>query len=204
MLLVIDNYDSFTYNLVQYLGELGADVTVRRNDAVTVEEVGQLAPEGIVLSPGPCAPAQAGVTVDVIRAWGATTPILGVCLGHQAIGQVYGGKVIRAPEPLHGKLSTIRHTDEGVFKGLPEKFDVTRYHSLIVERKSLPDDLEVTAETPDGLIMGLQHKTHPVHGVQFHPESIASQQGHALLANFLQLAGMSPRRRNAPSARDAA
>ena len=131
-------------------------------------------------------------------------PILGVCLGHQAIGQVYGGKVIRAPEPMHGKLSTIRHTGEGVFKGLPNTFDATRYHSLIVERESLPDDLEVTAETRDGLIMGLQHKTHPVHGVQFHPESIASQQGHALLANFLQLAGMSPRRRNAPSARDAA
>jgi anthranilate synthase component 2 len=131
-------------------------------------------------------------------------PLLGVCLGHQAIGQVYGGNVIRAPEPLHGKLSTIRHTDAGVFKGLPPKFDVTRYHSLIVDRGSLPDDLEVTAETPDGLIMGLQHKTHPVHGVQFHPESIASQQGHALLANFLELAGMNPRRRNAPSARDAA
>jgi anthranilate synthase component 2 len=157
-----------------------------------------------VLSPGPCTPNEAGICLDLIAKAGGKVPLLGVCLGHQAIGQVYGGKVIRAPEPLHGKLSTISHTDEGVFKGLPKKFDVTRYHSLIVERSSLPDDLEVTAETPDGLIMGLQHKTHPVHGVQFHPESIASQQGHALLANFLQLAGMSPKRRNAPGARDAA
>ena len=146
-------------------------------------------PKAIVLSPGPCTPNEAGICLDLIAKAGGKIPLLGVCLGHQAIGQVYGGKVIRAPEPLHGKLSTIRHTDEGVFKGLPEKFDVTRYHSLIVERESLPDALEVTAETPDGLIMGLQHKTHPVHGVQFHPESIASQQGHALLANFL-----SPRR----------
>ena len=159
---------------------------VIRNDKITADEVMKKKPKAIVLSPGPCTPNEAGICLDLIAKAGGKIPLLGVCLGHQAIGQVYGGKVIRAPEPLHGKLSTIRHTDEGVFKGLPEKFDVTRYHSLIVERNSLPDDLEVTAETPDGLIMGLQHKTHPVHGVQFHPESIASQQGHALLANFLQ------------------
>jgi anthranilate synthase component II len=204
MLILIDNYDSFTYNLVHFLGELGASCEVIRNDKFTAEEVMKKKPKAIVLSPGPCTPNEAGICLDLIAKAGGKIPLLGVCLGHQAIGQVYGGKVIRAPEPLHGKLSTIRHTDEGVFKGLPDKFDVTRYHSLIVERKSLPDALEVTAETPDGLIMGLQHKTHPVHGVQFHPESIASQQGHALLANFLALAGMSPRRRNAPSARDAA
>ena len=204
MLILIDNYDSFTYNIVHFLGELGASCEVIRNDKITAEEVMQKKPKAIVLSPGPCTPNEAGICLDLIAKAGGKVPLLGVCLGHQAIGQVYGGKVIRAPEPLHGKLSTIRHTDAGMFKGLPEKFDVTRYHSLIVERGSLPDDLEVTAETPDGLIMGLQHKSHPVHGVQFHPESIASQQGHALLANFLQLAGMSPRRRNAPSARDAA
>jgi anthranilate synthase component 2 len=204
MLILIDNYDSFTYNLVHFLGELGASCEVIRNDKITAEEVMKKKPQAIVLSPGPCTPNEAGVCLDLIAKAGGKIPLLGVCLGHQAIGQVYGGKVIRAPEPLHGKLSTIRHTDAGVFKGLPDKFDVTRYHSLIVERNSLPDVLEVTAETSDGLIMGLQHKTHPVHGVQFHPESIASQQGHALLANFLQLAGMSPRRRNAPSARDAA
>jgi anthranilate synthase component 2 len=204
MLILIDNYDSFTYNLVHFLGELGATCEVIRNDKISAEEVMKKKPKAIVLSPGPCTPNEAGVCLDLIAKAGGKLPLLGVCLGHQAIGQVYGGKVIRAPEPLHGKLSTIRHQDKGVFKDLPEKFDVTRYHSLIVERNSLPDDLEVTAETPDGLIMGLQHKTHPVHGVQFHPESIASQQGHALLANFLQLAGMSPKRRNAPAARDAA
>jgi anthranilate synthase component II len=204
MLILIDNYDSFTYNLVHYLGELGAACEVIRNDKISAEEVLQKKPQAIVLSPGPCTPNEAGICLDLIAKAGGKVPLLGVCLGHQAIGQVYGGKVIRAPEPLHGKLSSIRHTNEGVFKGLPEKFDVTRYHSLIVERGSLPDALEVTAETPDGLIMGLQHKTLPVHGVQFHPESIASQQGHALLANFLTLAGLSPRRRNAPSARDAA
>lgn len=204
MLILIDNYDSFTYNLVHFLGELGTRSEVVRNDKITADEVMKKKPKAIVLSPGPCTPNEAGVCLDLIAKAGGKVPLLGVCLGHQAIGQVYGGKVIRAPEPLHGKLSTIRHTGKGVFKGLPEKFDVTRYHSLIVERNSLPDELEVTAETPDGLIMGLQHKTHPVHGVQFHPESIASQQGHALLANFLQLAGMSPKRRNAPAARDAA
>lgn len=199
MLILIDNYDSFTYNLVHYLGELGAVSEVVRNDKMTAEEVIAAKPKAIVLSPGPCTPNEAGVCLDLIAKAGATIPILGVCLGHQSIGQAYGGKVIRAPEPLHGKLSTVTHTDKGVFKGLPKKFQVTRYHSLIVERSSLPDCLEVTAETSDGLIMGLQHKTHPVHGVQFHPESIASEHGHALLANFLELAGIPPRRRNAPS-----
>jgi anthranilate synthase component 2 len=203
MLLLIDNYDSFTYNLVHFLGELGADSEVVRNDKISVDEVLRKKPKAIVLSPGPCTPNEAGVCLELIEKVGGKIPLLGVCLGHQAIGQAYGGKVIRAPEPLHGKLSTIRHADKGVFKSLPERFQVTRYHSLIVERKSLPPELEVTAET-DGIIMGLQHKTHPVHGVQFHPESIASEHGHALLANFLSLAGFSPRRRNAPSARDAA
>jgi anthranilate synthase component 2 len=204
MLILIDNYDSFTYNLVHFLGELGAACEVIRNDKISAADVIKKKPKAIVLSPGPCTPNEAGICLDLIAKAGGKIPLLGVCLGHQAIGQVYGGKVIRAPEPLHGKLSTIRHTSKGVFKGLPERFQVTRYHSLIVERKSLPDVLEVTAETPDGIIMGLQHKQHPVHGVQFHPESIASEQGHALLANFLTLAGMSPRRRNAPAPRDAA
>ena len=200
MLILIDNYDSFTYNLVHFLGELGASCEVIRNDKITAEEVMKKKPKAIVLSPGPCTPNEAGVCLDLIAKAGGKVPLLGVCLGPQAIGQVYGGKVIRAPEPLHGKLSTIRHTDEGVFKGLPEKFDVTRYHSLIVERKSLPDDLEVTAETPDGLIMGLQHKTHPVHGVQFHPESIASQHGHKILENFLKIAGEHPGQQNKKAA----
>jgi anthranilate synthase component 2 len=203
MLLLIDNYDSFTYNLVHFLGELGAQSEVVRNDKISVDEIVKKKPKAIVLSPGPCTPNEAGVCLELIEKVGGKIPLLGVCLGHQAIGQAYGGKVIRAPEPLHGKLSTIRHGNKGVFKSLPERFQVTRYHSLIVERKSLPPELEVTAET-DGLIMGLQHKTHPVHGVQFHPESIASEHGHALLANFLSLAGFSPRRRNAPSTRDAA
>jgi anthranilate synthase component 2 len=156
------------------------------------------------MSPGPCTPNEAGICLELIAAAGGKIPLLGVCLGHQAIGQAYGGKVIRAPEPLHGKLSTVRHNNKGVFKGLPARFEVTRYHSLIVERKSLPAELEVTAETSDGIIMGLQHKTHPVHGVQFHPESIATEEGHALLANFLSLAGLNPRRRNAPAPRNAA
>ena len=203
MLLLIDNYDSFTYNLVHYLGELGAESEVVRNDKIGVDEIMRKKPKAIVLSPGPCTPNEAGVCLELIEKLGGRIPLLGVCLGHQAIGQAYGGKVIRAPEPLHGKLSTIRHSDKGVFKSLPERFQVTRYHSLIVERQSLPPELEVTAET-EGIIMGLQHKTHPVHGVQFHPESIASEHGHALLANFLSLAGFSPRRRNAPSTRDAA
>ena len=204
MLILIDNYDSFTYNLVHFLGELGAACEVHRNDKISVGDVIKKKPKAIVLSPGPCTPNEAGICLDLIAEAGAKIPLLGVCLGHQSIGQVYGGKVIRAPEPKHGKLSTIRHLDKGVFRGLPERFQVTRYHSLIVERKSLPDCLEITAETPEGLIMGLQHKTHPVQGVQFHPESIASEQGHALLANFLELAGMSPKRRNAAKPRDAA
>lgn len=194
MLILIDNYDSFTYNLVHYLGELGADSVVIRNDKVTAQEVIAQKPKAIVLSPGPCTPNEAGVCLDLIKKAGATIPLLGVCLGHQSIGQSYGGKVIRAPQPMHGKLSTITHTNKGIFKGLPKSFEITRYHSLIVERATLPDCLEITAETADGIIMGLQHKTHPVHGVQFHPESIASEQGHALLANFLALAGFKPKK----------
>ncbi len=193
MLILIDNYDSFTYNLVHYLGELGSESVVIRNDKISAEEVIALKPQAIVLSPGPCTPNEAGVCLDLIKKAGPTIPLLGVCLGHQSIGQAYGGKVVRAPQPMHGKLSAITHTGRGVFKGLPPSFEITRYHSLIVERATLPDCLEITAETADGIIMGLQHKTHPVHGVQFHPESIASQQGHALLANFLSLAGMSPK-----------
>lgn len=204
MLILIDNYDSFTYNLVHYLGELGSRCDVIRNDKATTEEILKKKPKAIVLSPGPCTPNEAGICLDLIAKAAGKIPILGVCLGHQAIGQAYGGKVIRAPHPMHGKLSTIRHTNKGLFKNLPEEVQITRYHSLIVERSSLPACLEVTAETPDGLIMGLMHKEHPVHGVQFHPESIASEQGHALLANFLEIAGLSPKRRNAPRPRDAA
>jgi anthranilate synthase component II len=197
MLILIDNYDSFTYNLVHYLGELGTESVVKRNDKVSVEEVLDLKPKAIVLSPGPCTPNEAGICLDLIKQAGPTIPILGVCLGHQSIGQAYGGNVVRAPLPMHGKLSTITNTGQGIFTGLPKRFEITRYHSLIVDRATLPDCLEITAESDDGLIMGLQHKTHPVHGVQFHPESIASEQGHALLANFLELAGMSPKRRKA-------
>jgi anthranilate synthase component II len=203
MLLLIDNYDSFTYNLVHFLGELGAEAHVVRNDKITVADAIALKPQAIVLSPGPCTPNEAGICLELIEKAGPTIPILGVCLGHQAMGQVYGGKVIRALHLMHGKLSSIANTGKGVFKGLPRSFEATRYHSLIVERESLPDCLEITAET-GGLIMGMQHKTLPVHGVQFHPESIASEHGHALLANFLELAGMAPRRRNAPAARVAA
>jgi anthranilate synthase component 2 len=204
MLILIDNYDSFTYNLVHYLGELGGQARVFRNDKISVAEVMAQKPSGIVLSPGPCTPNEAGICLELIEKAGPTIPILGVCLGHQAIGQAYGGKVVRAPVPMHGKLSEITHAAKGLFKGLPRKFAVTRYHSLIVERKALPADLAVTARTEDGLIMGLMHKTHPVHGVQFHPESIASEHGHALLANFLELAGIAPRRRNAKPVRHAA
>jgi anthranilate synthase component II len=203
MLVLIDNYDSFTYNLVHYLGELGARCEVFRNDKISVAEILQLAPRGIVLSPGPCTPNEAGICLELIKEAGPSLPILGVCLGHQAIGQAYGGNVVRAPQPMHGKLSSISHTGKGVFRSLPGTFEVTRYHSLIVERESLPEDLMVTAEA-GGLIMGLQHRTHPVHGVQFHPESIASEHGHALLANFLELAGLAPRRRNIDPARHAA
>jgi anthranilate synthase component 2 len=204
MLVLIDNYDSFTYNLVHFLGELGAECRVFRNDKITVDEVIGLAPQGIVLSPGPCTPNEAGICLDLIARAGSTIPLLGVCLGHQAIGQAYGGNVVRAPVLMHGKLSRISHTANGVFKSLPKAFEVTRYHSLIVDRDSLPGCLTVTAETSDGLIMGVQHATHPVHGVQFHPESIASEHGHALLANFLDLAGLAPRRRNVKPARHAA
>jgi anthranilate synthase component 2 len=204
MLVLIDNYDSFTYNLVHFIGELGTTSEVIRNDKITADEVIRMKPSAIVLSPGPCTPNEAGVCLELIAKAGAKIPLLGVCLGHQSIGQAYGGRVIRAPAPMHGKLSTITHSDTGVFKGLPAEIEVTRYHSLIVERASLPDCLEVNAETPDGIIMGLRHKTHPVHGVQFHPESIASEQGHALLANFLDIAGLNPRRRNAARPRDAA
>ncbi len=190
MLTLIDNYDSFTYNLVHFLGELGAETRVHRNDQVTVDEVLDEKPSAIVLSPGPCDPDRAGICLDLIRRAGPTIPLLGVCLGHQAIGQVYGGRVVRAPTLMHGKLSTVHHTGAGVFASLPPQFAATRYHSLIVERETLPADLEITAETADGIIMGLRHRTHPVHGVQFHPESIASEHGHAILANFLDLAGV--------------
>ncbi len=204
MLVLIDNYDSFTYNLVHFLGELGARCQVFRNDKISAAEVVKLAPKGIVLSPGPCTPNEAGICLELIEKAGPDIPLLGVCLGHQAIGQVYGGRVVRAPSPMHGKLSQITHTGKGLFKGLPRHFEVTRYHSLIVEREGLPGSLAVTARTADGLIMGLQHKKHPVHGVQFHPESIASEHGHALLANFLEIAGLAPRRRNVEPTRHAA
>jgi anthranilate synthase component II len=204
MLVLIDNYDSFTYNLVHFLGELGGECRVFRNDKITVAEVLRQKPKGIVLSPGPCTPNEAGICLDLIAEAGANIPILGVCLGHQAIGQAYGGRVVRAPTLMHGKLSRITHTGKGLFKGVPKAFEATRYHSLIVERKGLPADLAITARTADGVIMGLQHKTHPVHGVQFHPESIASEHGHALLANFLDIAGIAPRRRNAKPSRHAA
>ncbi|WP_028917565.1 aminodeoxychorismate/anthranilate synthase component II [Pseudoxanthomonas sp. J35] len=191
MLLMIDNYDSFTFNLVQYLQALGAEVQVVRNDALTVEQIGKLAPERIVISPGPCTPNEAGVSLEVIERLGATTPILGVCLGHQGIGQAYGGKVIRAGRIMHGKTSAIRHEGKGVFAGLPDGYEATRYHSLVVEKSSLPECLEITAwtENEDGSfeeIMGLRHREHPVEGVQFHPESILTEHGHALLRNFLE------------------
>jgi anthranilate synthase component 2 len=204
MLLLIDNYDSFTYNLVHFLGELGAPCDVVRNDKITVDQALALKPKGIVLSPGPCTPNEAGICLELIARAGPTIPLLGVCLGHQAIGQHYGGVVLRAPVPMHGKLSEIKTTGVGVFKGLPRRYQVTRYHSLTIERATLPDCLEITAETDDGVIMGVRHTSHPVHGVQFHPESIASEYGHELLANFLDLAGMAPRRRNAANPRVAA
>ena len=191
MLLMIDNYDSFTYNLVQYLQSLGAEVKVVRNDAMTVDEIAKLAPERIVISPGPCTPNEAGVSLEIIERLGANTPILGVCLGHQSIGQAYGGHVIRAGRIMHGKTSRIRHEGKGVFAGLPDAYEATRYHSLVVERSSLPDALEVTAwtENEDGSfeeIMGLRHREYPVEGVQFHHESILTEHGHALLKNFLE------------------
>jgi anthranilate synthase component II len=188
MLLLIDNYDSFTYNLFHYLGELGEEVTVVRNDEISPAQALSMRPNAIVLSPGPCDPDRAGICLDLIVGAGGKVPILGVCLGHQAIGQAYGGKVVRAPVPMHGKLSRIHHTGDSVFRGLEDGFLATRYHSLVVDRASLPPELVITAETEDGLIMGLKHVSYPVHGVQFHPESIASQHGHALLRNFLDLA----------------
>ena len=191
MILVIDNYDSFTWNLVQYLGELGAEPVVRRNDAIAVEEIGELGPRGIVLSPGPCTPSEAGITVPVIRRWGETTPILGVCLGHQAIGEAYGGRVVRARKVMHGKTSTVLHDARGLFADLPSPLRVMRYHSLVIEPSSLPADLEViarAAEEPEE-IHAVRHRAHPVWGVQFHPESVLTDGGMQLLRNFLALAG---------------
>ena len=186
MLLLIDNYDSFTYNLVHYVGELGADVVVRRNDALDVQEAMAMSPAGILLSPGPCDPDQAGICLALTEAAAETkTPLLGVCLGHQTIGQAFGGQVVRHSEIVHGKMGKVRHTGKGVFAGLPSPFEATRYHSLVVERDSCPDALEITAELEDGTIMGLKHRDLPIEGVQFHPESIASEHGHALLQNFL-------------------
>ena len=186
MLLMIDNYDSFTYNLVQYLGELGEDVQVYRNDAVTLSEIAAWKPEKIVLSPGPCTPSEAGVCVPLIQRFAGDVPILGVCLGHQAIGQAFGGRIVRAARVMHGKLSRITHRTEGVFRGLKNPLTATRYHSLVIERSSLPSCLEITAESEDGEIMGVRHRDFPVEGVQFHPEAILTEQGHELLANFLK------------------
>jgi anthranilate synthase component 2 len=195
MFLLIDNYDSFTYNLFHFLGELGATLEVRRNDAVTAEEALALNPQGIIISPGPCDPDQAGICLDLVaKAADAKLPLLGVCLGYQAIGQAFGGKITRAPAPMHGKLSAVEHEGQGVFADIPSPFTATRYHSLVVEWESLPAELEVTAWTADDVIMGLRHRELPIHGVQFHPESIASEHGHHLLANFLQLAGHNARR----------
>jgi anthranilate synthase component 2 len=188
LLLLIDNYDSFTYNLFHYLGQLGADVVVKRNDEISVADAVAMKPEAVVLSPGPCTPNEAGICLELVEKAGSRLPILGVCLGHQAIGQVYGGKVVRAPSPMHGKVSTIHHTGKSVFRGLNNDFQGTRYHSLTIAPESMPADLVVTATSDDGVIMGVMHKRHPVHGVQFHPESIASENGHALLANFLRIA----------------
>ncbi|HTT85295.1 MAG TPA: aminodeoxychorismate/anthranilate synthase component II [Rhizomicrobium sp.] len=187
MILLIDNYDSFTWNLVHYLGELGQEVVVKRNDELDAEAALAMRPDGIVLSPGPCDPDRAGICLNLIVAADGRVPILGVCLGHQAIGQAYGGRVVRAPAPMHGKLSRIRHTGRGVFRGIEDGFEATRYHSLTIDPASLPACLEITATTDDGVIMGVEHRALPVHGVQFHPESIASQHGHALLRNFLEL-----------------
>ena len=188
MILLIDNYDSFTYNLFHYLGELGAEVRVARNDELTAAAALALRPEAIVLSPGPCTPNEAGICLEVIAKANGRMPILGVCLGHQAIGQAYGGRIVRAPEPMHGKTSRIHHTGKSVFRGLNNDFQATRYHSLTIAPDSMPASLEITATSEDGVIQGVMHKTHPVHGVQFHPESIASENGHALLRNFLAAA----------------
>ncbi|HEY1391498.1 MAG TPA: aminodeoxychorismate/anthranilate synthase component II [Ktedonobacterales bacterium] len=187
MLLLIDNYDSFTYNLAQYLAELGVEVLVRRNDVITVAEAEALAPSHLVISPGPCTPTEAGVSCALIEQLGPRIPTLGVCLGHQCIGAVYGGRVIRAPEPVHGKVSAIHHQGAGVLAGLPQPFDATRYHSLIVQREMLPSALEITAETDDGMVMALRHRDYPIEGVQFHPESILTTAGKDLLRNFLRM-----------------
>ncbi len=188
MILVIDNYDSFTYNLVQYLGELGTQPLVRRNNEVTLDEIAALEPERIVISPGPGRPEQAGITLDVIKRFGPTTPLLGVCLGHQAIGMAFGGAVIRANAPMHGKTSAITHDGRGVFAGIATPLTVARYHSLVVDRKGWPQDLEISAQTEDdGTVMALRHREHPIHGVQFHPESIMTREGHHLLRNFLKV-----------------
>jgi len=186
MLLMIDNYDSFTYNLVQYFGELGQEVKVFRNDRITVREIEQLAPDHIVISPGPCTPNEAGVSIDTIKTFAGKIPLLGVCLGHQSIGQAFGGRIIHAKQLMHGKTSMVHHRGEGVFRDLPSPFEATRYHSLVVERESLPDCLEITAWTDDDEIMGLRHKQFAIEGVQFHPESILTEHGHKLLANFLE------------------
>jgi anthranilate synthase component 2 len=188
MIVLVDNYDSFTFNLVHYLGGLGANVAVHRNDKIGVNEVLASEPEAIVLSPGPCTPNEAGICLDLIKQASAAIPILGVCLGHQAIGQAFGGNVVRAPSPVHGKLSEVRHEGASVFRGINGSFKATRYHSLVVERDTMPSELQVTAETDDRLVMGLAHTSRPVHGVQFHPESIASEHGHLMLKNFLELA----------------
>ncbi len=188
MICLIDNYDSFTFNLVHYFGDLGADVRVYRNDKITSAEIVAMDPDAIVLSPGPCTPKEAGICLDLIAAAADKIPILGVCLGHQAIGDAFGGRVVRAPTPVHGKLSEIRHEGAGIFRGINAPFQATRYHSLVVERASLPNELAVTADTADGLVMGLAHRRLPVHGVQFHPESIASEHGHSMLKNFLDIA----------------
>lgn len=193
MFVVIDNYDSFVYNLVHFLGELGAETRVYRNDRITVDEVLAQSPQGVILSPGPCDPDRAGICLEMVEKGAGKLPILGVCLGHQSIGQAFGGKIVRSPKMMHGKLSPIRHTDSDVFKGLPTPFEATRYHSLMVDREGFPDCLAITAESDDGVVMGMAHKDLPIYGVQFHPESIASQHGHALLRNFLDLAAASDR-----------
>jgi anthranilate synthase/aminodeoxychorismate synthase-like glutamine amidotransferase len=190
MLFVIDNYDSFTYNLVQYLLELGQELDVRRNDKVTVSEIRNLNPDAIIISPGPCTPDEAGISLDVVRELGCATPLLGVCLGHQCVGQAYGGQIVRAPELMHGKTSEVHHKGRDIYEGLPIPFEAARYHSLVVERDTVPVSLEIDAETEDGLIMGLRHRQHPVHGVQFHPESILTRSGKDLLAGFLKFYGL--------------
>ena len=189
MFLLLDNYDSFTYNLWHFLGQLGADVKVVRNDKITAEQALELKPEGIIISPGPCDPGKAGISLEVIKIAPKNLPIFGVCLGHQCIGQAFGAKIVRSAETIHGKVSIIRHTNSAIFKEIPETFSATRYHSLIVDRSSLPECLEITAETSDGTIMAISHQSRPIHGVQFHPESIASEYGYTLLSNFLEVSG---------------